>query len=152
MLELNKKNSMENIMMINGSNIMSKKDPRARVLDDSPFHSKQINRDTTTNPQQVAFAPFIQTLWGVSENQPPQHHSGNLWHFSETEKQHLLLATGAFTLALGFMRIGGIFPLLGGNMTVALIHLLISMPIMLMAVGPAFILHEIGHKISAKYY
>jgi len=138
--------------MINGSNIMSKKDPRARVLDDSPFHSKQINRDTTTNPQQVAFAPFIQTLWGVSENQPPQHHSGNLWHFSETEKQHLLLATGAFTLALGFMRIGGIFPLLGGNMTVALIHLLISMPIMLMAVGPAFILHEIGHKISAKYY
>ncbi len=133
---------------------MSKKDPRARVIDDSPFYSSQRSGEDSskTNSQQVAFAPFIQTLWGISENQPPKHHSGNLWHFSEIEKKHLLLATGAFTLALGFMSIGGIIPLLSGNQVSILIHLLISMPIMLLAIGPAFVLHEIGHKISAKYY
>ena len=135
-------------------NNMSKKDPRARVLDDSPFIRKTNlnNENSPTDSQKIAFAPFIQTLWGMSENQPPKHHSGNLWHFSETEKRHLLLATGAFTLALGFMSIGGMIPLLRGNQILILIHLFISMPIMIIAIGPAFVLHEIGHKISAKYY
>ena len=32
------------------------------------------------------------------------------------------------------------------------LQLLLSMPVMLFAVGPAFLLHEIGHKIVAKYY
>ena len=107
---------------------MAKKDPRARVLDNSPFYStkKYEEDESKSHSQQVAFAPFIQTLWGMSDNQPPKQHSGNLWHFSETEKNHLLLATGAFTLALGFMSIGGIIPLLAGNQISILIHLFIQ--------------------------
>ena len=31
-----------------------------------------------------------------------------------------------------------------------IIMFILSMPVMLLAVGPAFILHEIGHKIIAK--
>ena len=69
--------------------------------------------------------------------------------FSEEEKTHLLYATGAFTLALGFMSAGGLAGMREG-FSPWLIQVLIAMPIMLIAVGPAFVLHEIGHKIVAK--
>ena len=57
--------------------------------------------------------------WGIAPKQAVRHHKGNLWHFGEEEKRHLLFATGAFTLALGLMWMGcvpnlakrpGIFP------------------------------------------
>ena len=37
------------------------------------------------------------TQLGIAPKQAVRHHKGNLWHFSEEEKRHLLLATGAFT-------------------------------------------------------
>ena len=36
-------------------------------------------------------------------------HKGSIWHFSSTEIRQLMLATGAFTLALALMFNGGIF-------------------------------------------
>tara|TARA_Y100000768_G_C23926349_1_gene657744 strand:- start:330 stop:1121 length:792 start_codon:yes stop_codon:yes gene_type:complete len=73
-----------------------------------------------------------------------------VWEFSTIEKENLTLATAAFTLALGFMAVRGV----GGVSTLGFntwaITLLLSMPVLLLAVGPAFILHEIGHKIVAK--
>ena len=90
-------------------------------------------------------------LWGIAPKQAVRHHKGNLWHFSEEEKRHLLLATGAFTLALGLMWVRGIGGLLSASSpAVWLLTLLLAMPMMLIAVGPAFLLHEIGHKIVAK--
>jgi Zn-dependent protease len=94
----------------------------------------------------------LQSLWGMAYSQPVHHHKGKIWHFSKEEKRHLLLATGAFTLALGFMTAGG----MGGMLAIGTIPwittVLIMMPIMLVAVGPAFLLHEIGHKLVAKHY
>ena len=90
-------------------------------------------------------------LRGIAPAQAVRHHKGNLWHFSEEEKRHLLLATGAFTLALGLMWVRGIGGLLSASSpAVWLLTLLLAMPMMLIAVGPAFLLHEIGHKIVAK--
>ena len=140
---------------------MSGRDRRADILDDNPFpesrnrihrvHARQapdgtihvgLNSNLRTNQL------FAQLL-GQQTQQPAQLHTGKLWNFSDVEKQHLLLATAAFTLALGFMSTGG---LLSGKFGTAawIIQLLLSMPVMLLAVGPAFLLHEIGHKIVAK--
>jgi Zn-dependent protease len=84
--------------------------------------------------------------------QPIHHHKGNLWHFSEEEKRHLMLATGAFALALGLMMSGGLSGLFAVGFSKWVLQLLLFMPIMLLAVGPAFLLHEIGHKIAARHY
>tara|TARA_B100001248_G_C27372720_1_gene452541 strand:+ start:385 stop:1200 length:816 start_codon:yes stop_codon:yes gene_type:complete len=73
-----------------------------------------------------------------------------VWEFSDIEKQNLLLATAAFTLALGFMSVRGFWGINELGITEWVIMVLLSMPVMLLAVGPAFILHEIGHKIVAK--
>ena len=80
----------------------------------------------------------------------PTLHKGGIWHFSDEEKKHLLYATGAFTLALGFMAAGGLGGLSINGPSTWILQILLSMPIMLIAVGPAFVLHEIGHKIIAK--
>ena len=80
----------------------------------------------------------------------PTLHKGGIWHFSDEEKRHLLYATGAFTLALGFMAAGGLGGLSINGPSTWILQILLSMPIMLIAVGPAFVLHEIGHKIIAK--
>ena len=82
----------------------------------------------------------------------PKHHTGQLWHFSDVEKQHLRLAMGAFTLALGFMAVGGISGISFFGFSSWLVFLLLSMPVWLIGVGPAFLLHEIGHKLAARRY
>jgi Zn-dependent protease len=92
-------------------------------------------------------------FFGVRGRKAIEHHQGKIWHFSQEEIRHLFLATSAFTLALGLMRVGGLFntsEFTSLSQWVAI--LLLSMPVMLLAVGPAFILHEIGHKIVAKHY
>ena len=92
-------------------------------------------------------------FWDIPNyKQPIEHHTGRLWYFSEEEKRHLLLATAAFTLALGLMVTGGIFGLLRTGFTTWFITIVVMMPVMLFAVGPAFLLHEIGHKMVAKKY
>jgi len=80
----------------------------------------------------------------------PKHHTGRLWHFSDVEKQHLLLAMAAFTLALGFMAARGITGVSYFGLSTWVVKLLLAMPVMFIAIGPAFLLHEIGHKLVAK--
>ena len=131
------------------------RDPRASILDKDPFDD--INegvRPFNPNKRQsnVRDAPLFQRFWDISMNQPVVHHKGNLWHFSKTEKQHLLLATGAFSIAIAFMTVGGIFGLMSGDLISGIVEMLVHTPIFILAIAPAFVLHEIGHKIIAKYY
>jgi Zn-dependent protease len=137
------------------------RDSRADIIDDDPFHASQpeiprihAQRDAGgTIHFNLSREPNSQKgMWGIAFQQPAQMHEGGLWHFSEEERRHLLLATGAFTLALGLMRVGGIYGLQAMGSSMWLFTLILSLPVMLIAVGPAFILHEIGHKIVAKYY
>ena len=93
---------------------------------------------------------------GINNRQPVEIHKGKLWHFSDEEKEHLIYATAAFTIALGIAMatgLGGILSVdVSNELGITIALFLISMPVMLFAVGPAFILHEIGHKIVAKKY
>jgi Zn-dependent protease len=142
--------------------VMGTRDGRADLVDDDPFtrpqkgkihriHQRQSNDGTIhfqTNPQQLS-GMFSQLLGGLHQ-QPATMHDGRIWHFSKTEKEHLALAMGAFTLALGLMRVGGIFRTDHTELTPWIIDILLAMPVMFIAIGPAFLLHEIGHKIIAK--
>lgn len=129
------------------------RDPRASRLEDDPFDRVRLIQES---PQQRVQAPdlsqVLQNLWGMAYSQPVHHHKGKIWHFSKEEKRHLLLATGAFTLALGFMTARGVMGMLAIGTIPWITTVLIMMPIMLVAVGPAFLLHEIGHKLVAKHY
>lgn len=142
---------------------MAGRDPRADILEDDPFtqrprvhrvHARTGNDGTIhiemngKSPREIN--PLLAQFMGLQPNKPATMHTGGIWHFSDEEKKHLRLATGAFTLALGFMWIGGLGTLLSSDPTSWLIRLLLAMPVMLLAVGPAFLLHEIGHKIIAK--
>ncbi|MDE0856984.1 MAG: hypothetical protein OSA38_00230 [Candidatus Poseidoniaceae archaeon] len=140
---------------------MAGRDPRADIVDDDPFkqrpkvhkvHARQGNDGTLhfEMNQGGAMNPLLAQFMGMQANKPAQMHTGGIWHFSDEEKKHLRLATAAFTLALGFMWVGGLGSLLGSNPSSWVIQLLLSMPVMLLAVGPAFLLHEIGHKIIAR--
>ena len=142
---------------------MGRRDPRADIIDDDPFkqrprvarvHARQTN-DGTIHFEMNGGAsgkmnPLLAQLMGLQSNKPAAMHDGRIWHFSDEEKQHLRLATAAFTLALGFMWVGGLRSLLGSSLLIWILGLLVAMPVMLLAVGPAFLLHEIGHKIVAK--
>jgi len=66
----------------------------------------------------------------------------------------LALATFAFGLALAFMRMGGIFSILsnGDSLLVVLISMLIWGTLYILALGPAFIIHELAHKYLARHY
>jgi Zn-dependent protease len=142
---------------------MVRRDPRADLVDDDPFKQRprvarvharkasdgtlhfEMNGGATPNMN-----PLLAQFMGLQPNKPATMHTGGIWHFSDEEKKHLRLATAAFTLALGFMWVGGLGTLLDSNLSSWLIQLLLAMPVMLLAVGPAFLLHEIGHKIVAK--
>jgi len=144
--------------------VMGIRDDRADLVDDDPFtrpqkakihriHQRQSSDGTIhfqTNPEQLS-GMFSQLLGGFQQ-QPATMHDGRIWHFSKTEKEHLALAMGAFTLALGLWRGGGIFSINDMGMTPWVIGILLAMPVMFIAIGPAFLLHEIGHKIIAKKY
>ena len=132
------------------------RDPRADILEDDlfPKPTRRIHRvhAQQSNDGTIHF-DIKKRIFGNSQSQPTQIHKGKLWHFSDEEKHNLFLATAAFTLALGLLRVGGIFGVdyHGGFGSWAALFLL-SMPVMLIAVGPAFLLHEIGHKLIAKKY
>lgn len=145
---------------------MGRRDSRADLIDDDPFSSSYNNRSRIhhihqrtdsggtihfeTKPSGTPLPPAFAQFFGQSAWQPPTHHKGPLWHFSKEEKAHLRQAMGAFTLALGFMSVGGISGLGALGMSTWTISLLLSMPVMFVAIGPAFLLHEIGHKLVAK--
>lgn len=132
------------------------RDPRADLLEDDIFSKPQprIHRvhANITHDGTIHF-DTRGGFFGVQSRKPVEHHKGKIWHFSQEELRHLILATIAFTLALGLMRVGGLFNTAEFESTSHWLSLLLlSMPVMLFAVGPAFILHEIGHKIVAKHY
>lgn len=136
---------------------MAGRDSRADMLEEDPFkrnkprihrvHSRPVNSSTGQN---VQMNPLFAQLMGMSRHVPAEMHTGSIWHFSDEEKKHLRLATAAFTLALGFMVVGGLGGIGRLGLSSWLVQLLLSMPVMLLAVGPAFLFHEIGHKIIAK--
>lgn len=134
---------------------MASRDPRADIVDKDPFPQPKIRRihsSESSTGSSMFTIDDLQKIFTGKKPQPQPTGSKKIWEFSEIEKQHLLLATAAFTLALGFMAVRG----LGGISTLGIntwiITLLLAMPVMLFAVGPAFILHEIGHKLVAKKY
>ena len=142
---------------------MGKRDTRADLVDDDPFrnqraaprihrvHQRQAPDGTVHFETSSAFSNAMLQFLGQDNWEKPKHHTGRLWHFSDVEKQHLRLAMGAFTLALGFMfggrGLGGISEF---GLSQWVVNVLVTMPLVLIAIGPAFVLHEIGHKIIAK--
>lgn len=143
---------------------MGKRDARADLLDDDPFrntraaprihrvHQRQAPDGTVHFETSSTFSNALMQFLGQDTWEKPKHHTGRLWHFSDVEKQHLRLAMGAFTLALGFMAVGGISGISFFGFSSWLVFLLLSMPVWLIGVGPAFLLHEIGHKLAARRY
>ena len=126
--------------------------PRADILEDDLFPKQRPNiHRIHANPSPSVTVK--QWMSGINNHQPVRLHKGKIWHFSDEEKRQLMLATAAFTFALGLLMAGGLLGISargGFEQWIALVFL--SMPVMLIAVGPAFILHEIGHKIVAKKY
>ena len=141
---------------------MGKRDRRADVLDDDPFRNQRSSPRIHRVHQRVgadgthhfdassSLSGAILQFLGQDTWEKPKHHTGRIWHFSDIEKQHLRLAMGAFTLALGFMAVGGISGIGYYGFSTWVIMLLLSMPVMFVAIGPAFLFHEIGHKLVAK--
>ncbi len=86
--------------------------------------------------------------------QPVIKHEGSFWHFSKREMNDLVLATLAFGLALAFMRMGGIFSILSSQNSLfsVIIQMVIWGVLYILALGPAFIIHELAHKYLARHY
>ncbi|MEC8589790.1 MAG: M50 family metallopeptidase, partial [Candidatus Thermoplasmatota archaeon] len=127
------------------------RDPRADIIEPNPFYGSQQKIHRVHAGQQSRGSSPINNFFRVMSQTQPTLHKGSIWHFSDEEKRHLLYATAAFTLALGFMfggrGLGGISEF---GLSRWLINVLVTMPLVLIAIGPAFVLHEIGHKIIAK--
>jgi len=144
---------------------MGRRDSRADMLKDDPFGAPQLSQNghihrvhqrtdakgtVHIDAASGGMNPIFAQLFGTSSWGAAQQHTGKLWHFSAEEKQHLAQAMGAFTLALGFLSVGGMWGLNELGTSGWIITLLISMPVMFIAIGPAFLFHEIGHKLVAK--
>ena len=138
-----------------------KRDPRAHWLDEDPFDQIDTKSKTHTRARDdgnwrkphirvvtgnPSGQPFFR-VFGAQQSQPIPIHKGSIWHFSKTEIEHLTQATMAFTLALAFMSTGGIFGALSDFQ-----GFLIGGIIYFISLTPAFVLHEIAHKIVARSY
>ena len=142
-----------------------KRDPRSWWIDEDPFdklesrrpppsHSSSRDDGSRRNPHvRVVFSstaggnPFFRVF---GEDQRPissKVHKGSIWHFSQTEIEHLIQATMAFTIALAFMTTGGVFGAIGN-----IGAFIIGGAIYFLALSPAFVLHELAHKFSARKY
>ena len=73
--------------------------------------------------------------------------STSVWHFSSKEISDLSIATVAFTVALGFMFSNGVIGALNNPA-----GFIVGAARSLLTLAPAFILHEIAHKVMAKRY
>ena len=134
---------------------MASRDPRADIVDNNPFPKPKIRRvhstgNSTTNS--LYTIEDLKNMFTGSKGKPQSITDRKVWEFSVTEKQHLSLATAAFTLALGFMAVRGLSGISTLGINTWLVTLLLALPVMLLGIGPAFVLHEIGHKIIAKKY
>ncbi len=136
------------------------RDPRASRLEEDPFERAQSGRRAPpshvrvvvhTDPNQQ-FQPFLRGFMDFGDTYRVEHHRGSFFHFSARELKDLALATGAFTLALALMQVGGVFGIMSLGIGPALLSIVLLAPVMLVAFAPAFIIHELGHKFAAKYY
>ena len=136
------------------------RDPRASRLEEDPFERAQSGRRAPpshvrvvvhTDPNQQ-FQPFLRGFMDFGDTYRVEHHRGSFFHFSARELKDLALATGAFTLALALMQVGGAFGIMSLGIGPALLSIVLLAPVMLVAFAPAFIIHELGHKFAAKYY
>ena len=130
---------------------MASRDPRADIVENNPFPKPKISRihsNQDSSNSTIYTMDDLKSMFTNKTQKKPQLKQ--VWEFRTIEKENLTLAPAAFTLALGFMAVrgGGGVSTLGFNTWA--VTLLLSMPVLLLAVGPAFILHEIGHKIIAK--
>ena len=115
-------------------------------------HVRVIIQRGPSNPATgVLFRSFMDSVYF---QQPVKKHEGSFWHFSKKEINDLILATLAFGLALSFMELDGIFGLLSSTESSgAAIFWLVSFGIIyILALGPAFIIHELAHKFLARHY
>ena len=137
------------------------RDPRAHWLDDDPVdkrrppgsHSAARDDGNWRQPHirvvhaTGSGAPFVR-IFGVEEQaRPIPIHTGSIWHFSKTEIEHLTQAIFAFTIALAFMSVDGIFGALEFPAAFIIGGIFWIIPI-----APAFIVHEVAHKIVARNY
>ncbi len=139
------------------------RDPRASRLEDDPFertrgpssHSRARDDGNWRQPHvRVVFAnqggagqPFFRVFGEEPQPRQVYIHKGSIWHFSKTEIEHLTQATLAFTLALAFMSTGGIIGALSAPSVFVVGGL-----IYFLSLAPAFLLHEIAHKVVARHY
>ena len=91
--------------------------------------------------------PFFQVFGEEPQARRIPVHKGSIWHFSSKEVEHLAQATLAFALALAFMSVGGI---LGAISSPA--QFIIGGIFWIIPAAPAFIIHEIAHKVTARKY
>lgn len=131
---------------------MAGRDPRADILDNNPFSNikPKIHRIHSSTSDDGTIHINVGGARTSFSNKTKPKTDTSIWHFSDLEKSNLKLATAAFTLALGFMAVRGFGGISDLGFDTWILTLLLSMPVMLLAVGPAFLLHEIGHKIVAK--
>ena len=134
---------------------MASRDPRADIVDNDPFPQPKIRRihssESSTSSSMFTIED-LQNMFTGKKATPQPTGDKKVWEFSDIEKQHLRLATAAFTLALGFMAVRGLSGISTLGINTWIITLLLALPVMLLGIGPAFVLHEIGHKIVAKKY
>ena len=98
-----------------------------------------------SNPTGMPFHRIFGRDPQISISTVPRNAS--IWQFSEKEISDLTIATVAFTAALGFMFSNGIIGALN-NPNQFILGAIRS----LLALAPAFVLHEIAHKFMAKRY
>ena len=138
------------------------RDPRAHWLDDDPFdkrsspgsHTRARDDGNWRQPHirvvhatPGSGAPFVRIFGFEEQASPIPVHTGSICHFSRTDIQHLTQATIAFAIALAFMSVGGII----GAMKYPIIFIVGGI-FWIIPAAPAFIVHEIAHKISARKY
>ena len=98
---------------------MASRDPRADIVDTDPFPQPKIRRihsSESSKGNSMFTIDDLQNMFTGKKTTPQPTGNKKIWEFSDIEKQHLLLATAAFTLALGFMAVRG----LGGISTLGI--------------------------------
>ena len=91
----------------------------------------------------LSFTLYLLVYFGILKRPSWKSMFDNVAHF-----------TLAFGLALAFMRMGGIFTILssGDSLLSVIITMLIWGILYILALGPAFIIHELAHKFLARHY
>ena len=140
----------------------AERDPRASRLEADPFdrsksprtHARARDDGAWRKPHvRVVLAnegggqPFFRIFGQQPQQRPTIVHTGSIWHFSKIEVQHLSQATLAFTIALAFMTTNGIWGALASPQTFVFGGI-----VYFLALAPAFVLHEMAHKVAARHY